>query len=203
MERASRWWVFGSIWIRCCYRMLWWYKTAILPEDICLLGWLPREVCFNVFCLIYNLLTSLIRVHLSTIRSMGNCPCPRCLIPKDRAHQFGTKRDKKQRKSLARVDTLQYQVNVSSARKIIYQDNRMVQSKLVDDILKTKSLVPTEVCSSLCSTGYLIELVSLRMHFQKDYFAWDSTFSRFFWLILCMSSNLGSGKRCSLTCCEF
>lgn len=133
---------------------------------------------------------------------MGNCPCPRCLIPKDRAHQFGTKRDKKQRKSLARVDTLQYQVNVSSARKIIYQDNRTVQSKLVDNILKTKSLAPTEVGSSLCSAVYSTKLESARMHFQKGYFAWDSTFSQFFLSILCMNLNLGSGKRCSLTCFE-
>ncbi|KJA21107.1 hypothetical protein HYPSUDRAFT_141225, partial [Hypholoma sublateritium FD-334 SS-4] len=84
------------------------------------------------------------KVLLSTIRNMGDCPCPRCLIPKKHAHWLGTKRDKRQRISLARVDNLHHRVNISSARKIIYQDNRTVDSIFIQRILQPKSLVPTE-----------------------------------------------------------
>lgn len=76
---------------------------------------------------------------------MGLCPCPRCLIPKTCAHQVGTKSDKRRRKKLARVDNLQYQAKISSARDIIYQQLRGVDSTFVQDILKPESLVPTKV----------------------------------------------------------
>lgn len=76
---------------------------------------------------------------------MAECPCPRCLIPKDCAHKLGTKRDKQQRVSLARVDNLQYRAKVSSAREIIYQQNRAVNSVFVHRLLKSESLVPTKV----------------------------------------------------------
>lgn len=78
---------------------------------------------------------------------MGNCPCPRCLIPKHRAHQLATRRDQRQRKTLARVDNLQYRVKISSAREIIYKNNRAVESVAIQRLLKPLSLTPNEVSS--------------------------------------------------------
>ena len=94
---------------------------------------------------IYHYSNLQIRVLLSTVRNMGNCPCPRCLIPKDRTDLLGTKRDQKQRTTLARVDDLSYKAKISSAREIIYQNKHPVDSVLVQRILKSQSLVPTEV----------------------------------------------------------
>ena len=76
---------------------------------------------------------------------MGDCPCPRCLIPKEKTDQLGTKDDQCQRKNLARKDNLSYRTNISSAREMIYQKNYSVTSKPVDDVLKDESLVPIEV----------------------------------------------------------
>ncbi len=76
---------------------------------------------------------------------MGTFPCPRCLTPKDLCDQLGTKSDHNRRARVARVDTLQYRVKIASARDIIYKQNRTVDSKFVNDILKNESLVPTEV----------------------------------------------------------
>ncbi len=76
---------------------------------------------------------------------MGNCPCPRCLIPKDRTDLLGTKRDQKQRISLARVDDLSFKTKISSSREIIYKNKHPVDSVLVQRILKPQSLVPIEV----------------------------------------------------------
>lgn len=78
---------------------------------------------------------------------MGSCPCPRCLVPKDKADQLGTKSDQSQRVTLARRDNLQYRVKISNARDIIYEQNRTVDSEYVQNILKSESLVPTEVLS--------------------------------------------------------
>lgn len=78
---------------------------------------------------------------------MGDCPCPRCLIPKDRTHQLGTKRDQRWRKTHARVDNLHYRAKISSARNIIYKNNRTVNSVFVERLLKPQSLVPNDVCS--------------------------------------------------------
>ncbi len=80
---------------------------------------------------------------------MGACPCPRCLAPKIPDHPLGTKRDQNQRKKLARVDNLQYRANISSARDIIYRQNRAVDSVFVNRVLKAQSLVPTQVFHSL------------------------------------------------------
>lgn len=76
---------------------------------------------------------------------MAICPCPRCLIPKDHAHKMGMRQDKRQRVSLARTDNLQYRAKISSARDIIYQKHRAVDSTPVQNLLKPESLVPTEV----------------------------------------------------------
>ena len=78
---------------------------------------------------------------------MGACPCPRCLIPKDRIHLVGTKRDMHQRTTLARVDNLQRQAKITAAREMIYERNWAVDSAPVQRLLKPESLVPTEVSS--------------------------------------------------------
>ena len=77
---------------------------------------------------------------------MGDYPCPRCLVSIYDTHRVGTVLDQKQRKLLARVDNIQYRVKISSAHKVIYEDNRGVGSVFVERWLKEESLVPTEVC---------------------------------------------------------
>ena len=130
---------------------------------------------------------------------MGKCPCPRCLIPKDGAHLFGTKRDKKQRTSLARVDKQLYKAKISSARDLIYINNRAVDSVPVQTFLKAQSLVPTEVSASLSSSLLELPLIFFRMHSQLDYRALDSIYFLYFLWILCMSSNWVSGRKHSYT----
>lgn len=142
------------------------------------------------------------RILLSSIRNMGNCPCPRCLIPKDRAHLLGTKRDKSQRISIARVDNQCYRAKISSARDLIYIKNRAVDSVPVQRFLKQQSLVPTEVGTFLLSSSSAFferSLIFRRTHFQRNYRILDSIYLLYFWWILCMSSSLESGRSYSYT----
>lgn len=85
------------------------------------------------------------RILMCSIRNLGSFPCPRCLMPMDLMHMIGTKRDKKQRLTLARVDNLSYRAKISTARELIYESNFAVDSLPVQHLLKPESLVPTEV----------------------------------------------------------
>jgi hypothetical protein len=51
-----------------------------------------------------------------------------------------------QRVTKARIDDIQRRSKVTTARKVIYEDNRAVNCTAVEDILKDTSLVPNTVC---------------------------------------------------------
>ncbi|KAI8973085.1 hypothetical protein BD414DRAFT_425210 [Trametes punicea] len=83
------------------------------------------------------------KVLLATIRDMGNCPCPRCLVPKDAISAVGTTRDIRLRSHNIRVDDVDRRYKVNRARTFIYDQRRGIGSKAVEDLLKARSLVPT------------------------------------------------------------
>ncbi|KAF9491917.1 hypothetical protein BDN71DRAFT_1273770 [Pleurotus eryngii] len=84
------------------------------------------------------------KVLLLLIRDMGNCPCPRCLVKKSAIRALGTPADINQRRNGKRVDSKTLHTKISKARKLIYKQGYVVNSKLVDNLLKSESLVPTE-----------------------------------------------------------
>ena len=94
-------------------------------------------------------LSRLKRILLTSIRNLGACPCPRCLIPLARVHNLGMARDVSQRTTLMRIDNARRRNNVATARQLIYEKNYLVNSAAVEDLLKPESLVPTSVCSGL------------------------------------------------------
>lgn len=73
------------------------------------------------------------------------CPCPHCLVTFDQIPAIGTPEDEALRAQSRRVDTKERQDAVQKARNIIYEDGYVVNSTLVDNILKDQSLVPTVV----------------------------------------------------------
>ncbi|KJA26033.1 hypothetical protein HYPSUDRAFT_105527, partial [Hypholoma sublateritium FD-334 SS-4] len=101
------------------------------------------------------------KVLLSSIRNLGSCPCPRCLVPKDSIDKLGTKFDQRRRVTLARKDNLQYRARISSARDIIYKQNRTVDSNFVDHLLKPESLVPIENAFSARLSSFGFNLFSI------------------------------------------
>ena len=81
------------------------------------------------------------------IRNLGACPCPRCIIPKDCVQHFGTEKDIFQRVALARKDTQERQNKIVAARRLIYEQNYVVDTPQVEALLKEESLVPAKVQS--------------------------------------------------------
>jgi hypothetical protein len=84
------------------------------------------------------------RVLLATIKNLGQRPCPRCLILKKDIPDVGTPRDT-QRRQRFRSDNKRKRQDVEDARKLIYQEGRLIQHKKVQDILGKQSTVPTRV----------------------------------------------------------
>jgi hypothetical protein len=62
-----------------------------------------------------------------------------------RVRNLGMVLDRKQRKTLPRVDDDARRRSIRTAREIIYQKHYAVNSEQVEDVLKEKSLVPTIV----------------------------------------------------------
>jgi hypothetical protein len=119
------------------------------------------------------------RILIASIRNLGLCPCPRCLIPLDRVHNLGMIRDMSQRKTLARVDDNYRRNKIAAARRIIYEKNYQVNSTAVENLLREESWVPNVVCSQKCFFVILLaHHRQCRMLSQTDCLLWDSIFSR-------------------------
>ena len=87
------------------------------------------------------------RVLLATIRDKGLCPCPRCLVPKSKLYQMGTKHDIKFRLKNVRSYLFDY---VQAARNVIYKSAAAITGTVVNRLLKAMSSVPTIVSKNLC-----------------------------------------------------
>ncbi|TFK49657.1 hypothetical protein OE88DRAFT_1632605 [Heliocybe sulcata] len=84
------------------------------------------------------------KVLIATLRDMGQCPCPRCLVRKDCLQDLGNVEDQAMRTESRRVDSNDRQYKVDQARTLIYGDGYVVNSERVEELLKSESLVPTK-----------------------------------------------------------
>ncbi|KAJ7101024.1 hypothetical protein C8R43DRAFT_1048129 [Mycena crocata] len=119
------------------------------------------------------------KVLLATIRNLGRCPCPRCLVTKDQLDQLGTVRDDKNRVSHARVDDEHRQSLIERARGWIYRKAKVIKSKWVEDALSPLSWVPTtNAFSSVASYtfGVFVMLVVDFMH-EFELGVWKAVFT--------------------------
>jgi hypothetical protein len=102
------------------------------------------------FCWSRSYMHSIIdRILIASIRNLGKCPCPRCLIPLNRVHNLGMVLDRAQRVTMARLDDNESRKRVFAARRLIYKKNMQVYSKAVNDLLEETSQVPTAVSGIL------------------------------------------------------
>lgn len=107
---------------------------------------------------------------MASVRNMGLCPCPRCLIKKTELSALGTPRDDTRRANI-RVNSQHFRTKVSLARDIIYRQGYRVNADVVNILLKEESLVPTTVCpldhftiTSLNHIGSPIECIPHQVH---------------------------------------
>ncbi|KAJ7174906.1 hypothetical protein C8R46DRAFT_1161271 [Mycena filopes] len=119
------------------------------------------------------------KVLLATIRNLGHCPCPRCLVTKDKLDQLGTVRDAKTRVQERRVDDEGYRFYIRKARDWIYRLGKVIRAQKVEGLLAAKSLVPTvNTFSVLTSFGASIfdMLVPDLLH-EMELGVWKAVFT--------------------------
>jgi len=119
-----------------------WYRASSLSPDLHILSRLPREVS-ELYAFIAEVNQVMSRVLLATIRDKGNCPCPRCLVPKEQLNRMGQKQDIKFRLKNQQKFLLN---QIQTARRWIYEKAQSITSQVVEHLLKPSSSVPTMVC---------------------------------------------------------
>ncbi|KZV64559.1 hypothetical protein PENSPDRAFT_561883, partial [Peniophora sp. CONT] len=83
------------------------------------------------------------KVLIATIKDMGNCPCPRCLVKKANLRDAGLPADHEQRTEAARRDNADYRSVVTEARRRVYEDGIVTNSKAQAEPFMAASWVPT------------------------------------------------------------
>jgi len=82
------------------------------------------------------------------MKFLGNCPCPHCLVTKDKIYKLGTKIDQWVHDKKARVDDGACRYLIEGVRKAIFDLGRSISGKVVEGTIRAKSLVPTRVCAT-------------------------------------------------------
>ncbi|EGO04994.1 hypothetical protein SERLA73DRAFT_44268, partial [Serpula lacrymans var. lacrymans S7.3] len=83
------------------------------------------------------------KILIASIRNLGSCPCPRCLISMVDVPNVGSEENMQRQTLLARMDNSERCSKVITTQKMIYGQNYAVTSVRVNDILKPESMVPT------------------------------------------------------------
>jgi hypothetical protein len=144
------------------------------------------------------------RILLASIRNLGQCPCPRCLVQLSSIDKLGMRSDMRQRTVNARQDDIRRQSRVISARRLIYEKNHQVTSSAVEGLLKSESLVPTSVgVDSLALFRFNIETPLHRTRFRKGSLPWASISLRYLFQISSTSGTLVSGDNLKFIFCAY
>lgn len=104
------------------------------------------------------MILSLPRTSVVGVRSIGDHPCPRCLVSLDDVHNMGTTLDREIRETRCRVDNEETRKKIAKARQIIAKKHFAVNSSGVEIELKPTSLVPAQVCLSNLARPVLASL---------------------------------------------
>ncbi|KDQ25345.1 hypothetical protein PLEOSDRAFT_160001 [Pleurotus ostreatus PC15] len=83
------------------------------------------------------------KILLATIKYLGGCPCPRCLVKKADIPNLGLQKDMKTRERSGRKDSPWLQRKIDTVRDWIFSKGQLVAGSAVDKVLKAESLVPT------------------------------------------------------------
>lgn len=156
---------------------------------------------FHSLRVIYNVANSAaaaLSVLVATIRDLGNCPCPLCLVTLDQIALLGQVTDERTRSSKRRMDTAERVGKVTSARKIIYQKGYAPGNDHSDHFLKPESLVATEVGSNFQNAATVNVDCSLSRMRSQRLSAKNLVSITLVYLLLISCMNLSSecGSRC-------
>jgi hypothetical protein len=93
------------------------------------------------------------RILLATIKFLGQCPCPYCLVKKTDICKMGMKFDMRRWVTCERIDNLTRRRHIEEARALIFQLGVLVDGAHVKAILNDESYIPIHV-SILCTLSH-------------------------------------------------
>ena len=96
-------------------------------------------------CCLANTRDLLSRVLLSTIKFLGACPCPTCLVAKDKVRDLGTKHDIRNHRRKMRTDDEFNKKMIERVRTWMYEEGLSINSTAIKRLMDPESLVPTRV----------------------------------------------------------
>ncbi|KAF8326756.1 hypothetical protein F5887DRAFT_823227, partial [Amanita rubescens] len=67
----------------------------------------------------------------STIKFLGACPCPTCLVAKNDIRNLGMKRDIRNHKRKARTNNHPNRMKIERVRKWMYEEGLSISSKAI------------------------------------------------------------------------
>ncbi|TDL17170.1 hypothetical protein BD410DRAFT_886035 [Rickenella mellea] len=119
------------------------------------------------------------KVLLASIRSLSNCPCPRCLTEKGQIHQLGT-------------DTDAHRFTIEQSRKFIFERGYAVKSTAVEKLLEKESLVPihntfSDRLSPFGENYFILFVVDLLHEFELG--VWKMIFIHLIRLLIAEGGN--------------
>jgi len=137
--------IYWSVPARNYNQVLWWSLSSFLPPHIHIFSGLQGKVSVCLSSGTKYIKVS--RILIVGICNLGQCPCPRCLIPLTLALNMGMPRDMKQHLTLIRTDDARCYSHIQATQEAVYLNNYAIKSKAVEDLLHEESLVPAKVRS--------------------------------------------------------
>ncbi|KIK13776.1 hypothetical protein PISMIDRAFT_75561, partial [Pisolithus microcarpus 441] len=133
------------------------------------------------------------KVLIVNIHNLSGCPCPQCLVPKDKIPMLVMEMDMVECQSLVCKDTPRWQAKVVATWKFIYEEQYVIDVAQVESLLKDESLVPTENAFSmrLFPLGFdffLMLVVDLLHEFELG--IWKAIFIHLLQILNCSKGHL-------------
>ncbi|KAG1864616.1 hypothetical protein C8R48DRAFT_656144 [Suillus tomentosus] len=100
-------------------------------------------------------------ILLTSIKILGQRPCPRCLVKKTDIHMMGMVLDMRRRVTQEHTDSLRRRQRVEEARKLIFEIGAPVDGSRVKAILNEESYVPIRNTFSARLADHGIDMFSL------------------------------------------
>lgn len=108
------------------------------------------------------------RLIIACLKYFANCPCPRCLIPKELIFNLGNVTDHRYRTEFERKDDNEVHAAIAKARKQVFRGTGL-KSEAVEQALRPQSLTPSRVRAQLSAWLDSGSLTSFRrVHCQRS-----------------------------------
>ncbi|KAI0308839.1 hypothetical protein OF83DRAFT_1072926 [Amylostereum chailletii] len=130
------------------------------------------------------------KVILASIKHLGACPCPRCIVPKDQIKDLGKTVDINRHERNTRVSTDIERRVVEKARKMIFEKGVPVNSARIDVVLGGKGLLPNVFATCLGPSGFNhYRMLTNDLLHEFELGVWKNTFIHLLRLLFAMGGT--------------